>query len=763
MGATQSVATQGATPDQLDRVGPFELRSSQRIGIESLYEKILKRLLESNNLYDFTLVAEKDKCKSLIMYVASTLEKEFAATRFPDPDDPSSMRSVLFIPRSEYDAATRRDDAQSRKRRAVCEDIAFFMIRVVTFVAAITASMYNSPTRIRDLIRSDVERRTIADAAQVFVPDISLPAREIPGSIVDNLRTYTNSANHHVFRDHTALNEATIPEIKKENNLEELLRTIDSNIAIVDPSIKAMKKAAIEKQYWGQEYYLKAQYYYFDFGYNSDKDVVIDVRRSIVYWQREDRKNTPMFTILVGITDRQATVRSYTSYGQQPQPSYGQQQPQQQPQPPQQPQQPPQPPQPQQQPQQQQQSNARSVGAATVGTVGTVGTLGTSAFGRGGGKRYTVRRRRTVARRRKTRKQSGGTTDLGNLYTVELRLYSKNNASANPIVLYLRRDGMVTEDYQTYTQFNQKMISLFQQYEGQAEKVALVNPTERPLSGIYGTIYENFDSYQKTLKTIPEKIKSEVGAPAFYRAFLLATRQDQNRIYTLLCKNMWNNEKKFTDAVPYALLQALYKNVKGDQTTVDAELKKKIALFISEAVTEETDSEKLTGFDKISFKTMPKELNAFCKTSEITADIPVYDVKQIAVLKNAHKILRGEFDKHVEASMLLLRKAIKLEDTGKVDSAGFKDFNIRLESMFFKDAAGSLKVIEGLIAEARELIANHYLKIEKIYVDAVNVTGRLIAASSAATSTATTANAAAAAATAAAATAANAAAAVLIN
>ena len=131
MGVSQSVTVSSATPEQLDKVGVFELRSSQRVGIQSLYEKILKRLLKETNLYDFSIISDKNKCKDLILVVASTLEKEFTTVRFADPENPSVMRTMMFTPMKHYEALGMRDNASARKRQAICEDIAFFMLIAV--------------------------------------------------------------------------------------------------------------------------------------------------------------------------------------------------------------------------------------------------------------------------------------------------------------------------------------------------------------------------------------------------------------------------------------------------------------------------------------------------------------------------------------------------------------------------------------------------------------------------------------------------------
>ena len=720
MGVTQSVSVSRATSEQLEKVGVFELRSSQRVGIQQLYEKVLKRLLKETNLYDFSVISDKNKCKDLILVVASTLEKEFTTVRFADPENPSAIRTLIFAPTKHYEALASRDSASARKRQAICEDIAFFMIRFVTYIAAITSSVYYTGNALTNLIRTDVERKTFDTKLRIFIPEKVLPTRPIAPSIVDFLRKYTDSSGRSHFRDYAALNEAMNPSVKNEIDLSRDIQKIKESTA--SENAKTASITAIETKYWSQEYFKTARYYYFDSGSPSDVEFVIDVVAGVVFWQRADMKSTLIFNLTVGITDRPAEVASrttpyYTPQGYAQTPGYTPAPQGYTPVPP---------------------ASVAPVSvagsaapfAASVGTAVDAMTLpGIRGGARGGGFTRSLRKRARITRRR--RAQHGGESALGNYYVVEAAI-----SDEKPVRFYLRRDGMVQDDSTgDIRTFQQKMVELFSNkmraVEGDpAAKAALlsslVNPLSRPLSGLYGPIYGNLEAFAKTLIAVPEQIKDEVGgsAPAFYRGFLLATRLEEDvdskgkraeRIYTLLCENKW--EKSFTNVVPYALLQALYKNAKDDDARADKQLKEIVQRFIREGVAEGTNDS--SGFDVIQFAKIGASDSEFCKNTMITADRPVKDNLLIDILKKGHRSIRIEFDRYMEEIISHLTKAIRLDKTGVVDSAGFNEYSIHLEDIFFKDNAGSQRVMENHIAEGRAMIAKHYLEVEKIYVETV--------------------------------------------
>jgi hypothetical protein len=100
MGAAQSI--EGATADQLARVGTFKLRSSEQLAVDALSE-IVTKLLQKNNLFSLSKILNyPDGCKELFIVVSSTVDKEFQLLKFPEPRSRASMITMSFIDKDAY-------------------------------------------------------------------------------------------------------------------------------------------------------------------------------------------------------------------------------------------------------------------------------------------------------------------------------------------------------------------------------------------------------------------------------------------------------------------------------------------------------------------------------------------------------------------------------------------------------------------------------------------------------------------------------------
>lgn len=137
MGASQS--SPNISEDQQRRVGVFSLNSEQKRAL-SLLDEVVKQMLTKNNLFDMSkLLAASDheRCSELIVLLSSTLQKEFTMLRLPDPSKPSDRRAVSFMSKGDYAALE-----TSPIRLALCNDIAWFALRLVTLLNALTASVH---------------------------------------------------------------------------------------------------------------------------------------------------------------------------------------------------------------------------------------------------------------------------------------------------------------------------------------------------------------------------------------------------------------------------------------------------------------------------------------------------------------------------------------------------------------------------------------------------------------------------------------------
>jgi hypothetical protein len=136
MGASQSYSIQAATERQKSRVGKFQLRTSETYSVKIL-SRLLEMLLDKNNLIDLAKALDsEDKCRSLIVGVSSLDAREFTQLRLPDPQKATQFQLTRFITNRDY-AAHQLDGPRVR----VCKDVVFFMMRLVTLVAALTASI----------------------------------------------------------------------------------------------------------------------------------------------------------------------------------------------------------------------------------------------------------------------------------------------------------------------------------------------------------------------------------------------------------------------------------------------------------------------------------------------------------------------------------------------------------------------------------------------------------------------------------------------
>ena len=131
MGANQSVQIQSATDAQKERVGVFSLRGTQKHTLEIL-ATLLDQLLRENNLFNLSaMLGSPDRCNELFVILSSTLKNEFKTLRLPDPGHPGELHAVSYITKDAYKLL----ESESTRKK-LCDDIAWFIIRVVTLVAA---------------------------------------------------------------------------------------------------------------------------------------------------------------------------------------------------------------------------------------------------------------------------------------------------------------------------------------------------------------------------------------------------------------------------------------------------------------------------------------------------------------------------------------------------------------------------------------------------------------------------------------------------
>jgi len=166
MGVGQSIQLQGATEELLGRTGRFSLRADQKMAHDRMAQ-LLTLILERNNLFDLEeILKEQLKCKKLMLVVGSLIKKEFQTLRLPDPSSRGEALPVSFMTKSQYQSA----ESSDKTRAAMCDSIAWFILRFCTMVTAVIASV-----RINDQMASYITSASLASSEPTMNPNFKDP------------------------------------------------------------------------------------------------------------------------------------------------------------------------------------------------------------------------------------------------------------------------------------------------------------------------------------------------------------------------------------------------------------------------------------------------------------------------------------------------------------------------------------------------------------------------------------------------------------
>lgn len=677
MGAGQSVSIEAATQAQKEKVGVFSLRSSERNTLTILGD-LMTRLLEQNNLFNLSdILNSAEGCQKLIMVLSSSIDKEFKSLRFPDPKSPDAPRITTFISKEDYQRLE-----NNPQRQVACEQIAWFIIRLVTVVAALTASVAINPEMPNILYRRALQGEKTMN-----------PTYKNPVFDMTSMRFYPIEDN-----------------IVQELKAAEQFKQIRVN----------QQKTDVRPLYV--------------FGGNDS--VVVDISNSIVYMPQQQQ--TGIMTIR--LEPRMLPARVAQPYAvpmivQQPN-QYVQRQPSSyvpgrviEPVP---------APAPRPAPYnyQTRRNNTGSSSSSTIInprlnrmsiTNEETNTVRQGLFGaQRGGKRSTRRRRA----------QHGG-TDAGKYYLVSIASIVKCDTASrcDTFQFYMDVNGntFTKQDFENARNgllppsqpFARRMADYLQ--SSSLQKVPLEVPKEETelTSDDYGPLFERSEKTLEKFKSIDKAIKekAEGASPASYRAFLLASERDGDILNTLFCSDTWRG-KRTTNIVAYSLLQSLYKDrMEGimENTTAN-ECAETIMKFVgTKAVKPYVPSGGTPAtFEQVAFAPLPKALDAFCtKVDSATGKRGTKSVDHRRILHDAHKKLRDMYDEHIKAVTLLILKMISFKTTT------YKEVPlIILNPIFIKHERGSIAALEEIITEARTLLSSHYMAVEQVYMTALENVGR---------------------------------------
>jgi len=150
MGASQSALKSTSPSEKFS--GLMRLTNGQ-IKILNMLSDVFEQLLTDNGNDVFSLskvLGSPDQCSALIMILSNKFKDEFHTLNFPDPLSPDNKIQVSYVLQSEY-----KDLEKEPNRQSLCVSLIFFMIRLVTLVAAIVASLKinNNIVNLLDIIK----------------------------------------------------------------------------------------------------------------------------------------------------------------------------------------------------------------------------------------------------------------------------------------------------------------------------------------------------------------------------------------------------------------------------------------------------------------------------------------------------------------------------------------------------------------------------------------------------------------------------------
>ena len=715
MGAAQSI--EGATADQLARVGTFKLRSSEQLAVDALSE-IVTKLLQKNNLFSLSKILNyPDGCKELFIVVSSTVDKEFQLLKFPEPRSRASMITMSFIDKDAYASPSVEGDFTRRK---ACSEITRFLIRLVTLCAAATAS-------------------------------ISLNTN-LGGSITD--MPFESAGSE--------------PPLKKDvKNLPEKA----FKLGPIDPSVLTLLKE------WGFVEVDKVRPYLLYFNGSStpplsafpvgssgalfggaSPDVVIDTRNSVVYAPRGEKsavfglkfeqpseqlvqayervKRPSAAAAAAPAVPGMVAPQAYNRYGEYDrrvdnmERGYG----------------PGAGPGPRLDPSR---YYNISPGALPTGLTSTqtyrpdpfsrpLGTTTTQTSVFPAPARGAARTRRAKAHRRRTYKrraaaQSGGAASFL-LVTLSEFAYEdvkcRDALSCAKLVFTLDSQGntLLVSDLEnalrgagtpSSVSFTARISDQLSKMP-ESSKLALLTPSVETADdrGKYVKIFEPTPKTYETFQHIVADISgSETGTgPAPYRAFLLASELDptKTKLTTMFCLDKWAG-KWLTSTLGYSLLQSLYNDgLDGEPTSPAAEELQILAKnFIGDKLaTEDTrPGEYAKHLGNLKFYPLPTALKtSFCARSGTAPPFTNIPADK-EILTAAHQQLRKLYDAHIAAVVDIMKNVLTIRRS-RTDAS---DFRFRLNDKYFKDARGAVVTLEEDIQKARRLIAKHYFDTEKVY------------------------------------------------
>lgn len=596
MGASYSTTIPGATDRQKERYGAFSLRTKQHQVMAVLDDLIAELLSDDNNIVSLMKLLKSNRtridCDDMFIVLSSVLKKEFQVLKFPDPIRPSELTDIAYLPIEAYDKKYKKEP----KRVGLCNDIAWFMVRLISLIFALTASLK---------LPVDASGKVVPVSLKYSKDSITIPNVSFS---VNPMEFDIRNIDQHQF-------------IAIDNDIERLAYIKTANVVIdtkqsivfIPRSITTgIAKITIEPKPVQSTPPTSSGTVYGPYGMfvppggivapsapqttNKYKEYIVTL-----YSCASDSN-----TCSEPIVEPMAPIASPA-----PVPAAA-------------PVAPAAPTIP---------SNNESVFTSPAGNTASVTTGAPSQVQMGGRRTRRSRRHSRLTRRRKYR--GGAGLPLG------------------AIQFILRSDGMTrNESDLTFTSTFSERVE--QYLNGLPNKFHTYANPYVPLDDISREVIQRISQISEAFKKL-----GEGASPAQYRAYLLASQTNQDFLVTSFCNDIWAN-KQVTTVLAYALLDVLYKDQKGNTSTTltQMEYKNIVDQFIAKNIMKpnisDSSATSISTFNELMFTPLFEELKTLCARSDYSINNPIYK----EALMNAHKSLRDLYDIHMQNVIQFITKNI---------------------------------------------------------------------------------------------------------
>lgn len=711
MGTGTSKHAAAATEEMKERLGVFELGRKEKYA-GSLLSLILSQMLEENRFFNIMeLLGQNGGCSTLFMVVQSTVEKEFLRLKIPDPERSSTVTSVVSVPQTIYTKSL----GSRPSRTAICNNISHFLVRLITLMAALTASIKTNQTMKglispQSLQKDEPKKLKDLDTSQI---DIGYEEKKIPDFLIkqgvfikvqenkyilpmsDYVILFDKMILYNADKNVTMTNVYKIIFEKTDYKLPEIPRkTSPQSMPVLQkgPSVSVaqmMGASGMGTAGAGPAFGIGAGLgpkmgIQNNSTYISERTASSFAGQSTVASRR--RHSTRRLRKLPGRRSR----RQIRQWGGQTEDQTDGQAVR----------------------QQTGQQTGQRTGQQTSMTAGKTNV--------------------NSVKNNLQKAQNEGTKETKDtLYKV---IISPIAPTPGPVIDFLLNSASETyETNEVRAYFDPVRQSPFPRSEALYNRIAKLFQTEGRFKIAFPAPSEPDESKKEFMtlhsKTTLEKIKksmenlnkgSETGtAPAPYRAFLLATETSGSEIGHLLCSDKWSGQW-LTSVMAYSLLQSLFNDTIDENMTPQSaeacsammnDFIKTGAVYASPQT-----GTMATSLNNLRFQNLPETLRqSVCQQSTIlkTESLP----ENVAILKKAHHDLRLLYEAYIDKIFAFTQTIVKPYRTEK---DGKLDYIFKIDPAFFTTEGTSQEYLEKKIAEARILIGSHLIMVEKIYHDAIN-------------------------------------------